>query len=81
MCSIHGRNADTNLTEIHEEMGELLDTQMNEENESLFQGSSKFSQTHEICVMKMKERKNVPCKSFFVKDSEGTNAQIPSESG
>ena len=35
---IHGRSADTNLAEIHEEISELLDTQVNVKNESLFQG-------------------------------------------
>ena len=32
---IHGRSADTNLAEIHEEMSELLDKQVNVQNESL----------------------------------------------
>ena len=33
--SIHGRSADTNLADIHEEMSELLDKQVNVQNESL----------------------------------------------
>ena len=32
---MHGRSADTNLTEIHEEMSELLDKQVNVQKESL----------------------------------------------
>ena len=41
---IHGRSADTSLAEIHEEMSELLDKQVNIQKESLkenFQGSRK----------------------------------------
>ena len=48
----HGRSADTNLTEIHEEMSELLDKQVNVQKESLknFQGSCKLPQAHEkVC--------------------------------
>ena len=32
---IHGRSADTNLAEIHEEMSGLLDKQVNVQKESL----------------------------------------------
>ena len=32
---VHGRSADTNLADIHEEMSELLDKQVNVQNESL----------------------------------------------
>ena len=35
------------IQEIHEEISELLDTQVNVQNESLFRGSCKFPQTHE----------------------------------
>ena len=55
---MYGRSADTNLTEIHEEMGKLLNKQVNVQNESLFQCSSKLPQAHEKCAMTMKERKN-----------------------
>ena len=33
--AIHWRNADTNLAEIHEEMSELVDKQVNVQKESL----------------------------------------------
>ena len=32
---VHGRSADTNLADIHEEMSELLDKQVNVQNENL----------------------------------------------
>ena len=32
---VHGRSSDTNLVEIHEEMSELLDKQVNVQKESL----------------------------------------------
>ena len=32
---VHGRSSDTNLAEIHEEMSELLDIQVNVQKESL----------------------------------------------
>ena len=46
---MHGRSADTNLTEIHEEMSELLDKQMNVQKESLknLRGSWELPQAHE----------------------------------
>ena len=49
--------ADTNLTEIHEEISELIDTQVNVQNESLFQGSCKLLQPHAKCAMKMNEKR------------------------
>ena len=57
--SIHGRSADTNLVEIHEEMSELLDKQVNVQKESLknFQGSRKLPQAHEKVCDENKERK------------------------
>ena len=33
--TVHGRSSDTNLVEIHEEMSELLDKQVNVQKESL----------------------------------------------
>ena len=46
------------MTEIHEEMSELSDKQVNVHNESLFWGS------HKKYAMKMKERKN-DCRVIF----------------
>ena len=53
---IRRRSADTNLAEIHEEMSELLDKQVNvfEKN---FQGSRKLPQAHEKMCNENKERK------------------------
>ena len=42
--------ADTNLAEIHEEMIELLDKQVNVEFEKNFRGSRKLPQAHEKSV-------------------------------
>ena len=47
---IHWRNADTNLAEIHEEMIELVDKQVNVQKESLKKTSgvhAKLPQAHE----------------------------------
>ena len=44
-----------NLTEIHKEMSELIDKQVNVQNESC--GSHKLLQAHKKCAMKMKERR------------------------
>ena len=55
---MHWRNADTNLAEIHEEMSELVDKQVNVQKESLkklpgfIQNSRKPTKK---CAMKMKE--------------------------
>ena len=65
--SIHGRSADTNLTEIHVEMSELLDKQVNVQNGSLFRGSCKLPQAHEKCAMKMKKGRKSSHKNFVVK--------------
>ena len=65
-----GRSGDTNLTETHEEMSELLDTQVNVQNESLCWGSRKLPQAYKKCVMKMKEerkRMTAGVKIFVVK--------------
>ena len=57
---MHGRSADTNLAEIHEEMSELLDKQVNVQKESLkkLPGFTKApASPRKKCAMKMKERK------------------------
>ena len=59
---VHGRSADTNLAEIHEEMSELLDKQVNVQNESLkiLPGFMQASTSpRKKCVIKMKERKKM----------------------
>ena len=57
---MHRRSIDTNLVEItHEEMSGLLDSQINAQNESLFQYLHKFQQALEMCAKEhKKERKN-----------------------
>ena len=54
------RRSDTNLAEIHEEMSELLDKQVNVQKESLKKLPG-FTQApaspRKKCAMKMKERK------------------------
>ena len=53
---VHGRSADTNLAEIHEEMSELLDKLMNIcTNESLFWGSCKLKKA---CDENERRKKN-----------------------
>ena len=59
-----GRNADTNFAEIHEEMSELVDKQINVQKESLkkFPGFTQNSRKPtKKCAMKMKETKKKPC--------------------
>ena len=46
------------MAEIHQEMSELLDKQMNAQKEKIFRGSHKLPQAHKKCAMKMKEEKN-----------------------
>ena len=45
--SIHGGSAEPSLAEIHQEMTELLDKQVNALKEKIFRGSSKLPQAHE----------------------------------
>ena len=52
---MHGRSADIRLAEIHLEMSELFDKQVNAQKEKNFQGSHKFPQAHKKCAMKVKE--------------------------
>ena len=44
---IHGGSAEPSLTEIHQEMSELLDKQENALKEKIFRGSCKLPQAHE----------------------------------
>ena len=66
---IHGRSTDTNLAEIHEEMSELLDKQVNVQKESLKKLPG-FMQAptspRKKCAMKMKENDS-HIKFFVVK--------------
>ena len=72
---LHGRSAETNLAEIHEEMSELLNKQVNVQKESLkkFHGFTQSSyKPTKKCAMKMKETKeknNYCVKIFVVKGS------------
>ena len=71
--SIHWRNADTNLAEIHEEMSELVDKQVNVQKENLKKTSgvhAKLLQAHEkVCDenerKKQRKKRRAP-KIFFV---------------
>ena len=59
------RSADTNLAEIHEEMSELLDKQVNVQKESLKKLPG-FTKAMKKCAMKMKaiKKKQLPHKNF-----------------
>ena len=52
---VHRRSADTNLVEIHKEMSELLDKQVNVQKESLFRGSCASSR--KVCNEKKQRKK------------------------
>ena len=49
--SIHVGSAELSLAEIYQEMSELLDKQVNEQKEKIFQGSHKPTKK---CAIKMK---------------------------
>ena len=62
---IHKRSADTNLVEIHEELSELLDKQVNVQNEN-FWDSSKLMK--KVCNENERKNKNdYRIKLFVVK--------------
>ena len=44
---VHGRSADTSLAEIHYEMSELFDKQVNAQKEKIFRHSRKLPQAHQ----------------------------------
>ena len=47
---MHGGNAEPSLAEIHQEMSEFLDKQVNAQKEKIFRGSRKLPQAHEkVC--------------------------------
>ena len=45
-----GGSAEPSLAEIHQEMSELLDKQVNAQKEKIFRGSRKLPQAHEKSV-------------------------------
>ena len=49
-----GYATEPSLAEIHQEMSELLDKQVNAQKEKIFRGSRMLPQAHEKCAMKMK---------------------------
>ena len=55
---MHGGNAEPSLAEIHQEMSELLDKQVNALKEKIFWGSRKPPQAHEKDVQWKKQEKN-----------------------
>ena len=69
---IHGRSSDTNLAEIHEEMSELLDKQVNVQKESLKKTSGVHASSHKptkkVCDKNERKKKNnCQVKIFVVK--------------
>ena len=66
---IRRRSVDINLAEIHEEISELLDKQVNVQKQSLknFRGSRSSCKLIKKCVMKMKEKNDCHVKIFAVK--------------
>ena len=59
-AQLHGRSADTNLAEIHEDMSELLDKQVNVQKESWkkLQGFTQVpASPRKKVAMKVKQRK------------------------
>ena len=53
-----GGSAEPSLAEIHQEMSELLDKQVNAQKEKIFQGSPKLPQAHEkVCDVNERRRR------------------------
>ena len=52
-----GGSAEPSLVEIHQDMSELLDKQVDTQKEKIFEGSRKLSQAHEKVYDEMKQRK------------------------
>ena len=70
---MHWRNTDTNLAEIHEEMSELVDKQVNVQKESLKKTSgvhAKLPQAHEK-VCNENERKKETNKQTNKEKNDG----------
>ena len=73
---MHGRSADTNLAEIHEEMSELLDKQVNVQKESLKKTSgvhkSSRKPTKKVCDenerKKQRKKTTAASKKFLWKE-------------
>ena len=67
---VHERSADTNLAEIHEEMSELLDKQVNVQKESLkitsWVHTSTCKPTKKVCDENNERRKNDCHINFFL---------------
>ena len=66
---MHERSADTNLTEIHEEMSELLDKQVNVQKESLkkLPGSTRAPASPRKVCDENERKKRLPHQKKFVK--------------
>ena len=47
-------SAEPSLAEIHKDMSEVLDKQVNAQKEKIFRGLRKLLQAHKKCAMKMK---------------------------
>ena len=52
------------MAEIHQEMSELLDKQVNAQKEKSFWGSRKLPQAHKKCVMKINKKRHA-CKNVI----------------
>ena len=71
---MHGGSAEPSLAEIHQEMSELLDKQVNAQTKKIFWGSCKLPQAHEkVCdeneTKKQIEENDVHVKMLFMEGS------------
>ena len=67
-----GGSVEPSLAEIHQQMSELLDKQVNAQKEKIFRGSRKLPQAHKKCAMKMKvelEKNDMRVKMLFMEGS------------
>ena len=65
---MYGESPEPSLAEIHQEMSELLDKQVNAQTKKNFQGSRKLLQAHEKVCDEMKQtnkKKRHTCKNVI----------------
>ena len=71
---MHGGSTELSLVEIHQEMSELLDKQVNAQKEKNFRGSRKLPQAHEkVCDENesriIRKKNNTHVKVLFMEGS------------
>ena len=63
---MHGGSTEPSLAEIHQEMSDLLDKQVNAQKEKIFRGSRKLPQAHEKVCDENERRKNRHTRKNYI---------------